>query len=126
MYMGKNLLLEGRTYPMVGALPVDFILQKKPQGHGYTILEVVRANPYYPVMGILRGHEFHYSKPVLTKKTNTEFLFKVRRGHGIDGQGDGMCRKNLLATYTHVHAAGCPMWAKGFFSVAQKHKRAIT
>ena len=124
--MGKNLLLDGRTYPMVGALPVDFVLQKKPQGHGYTILEVVRPNPYYPVMEILKGHEFHYSKAVLTKKATTEFLFKVKRGHGIDGQGDGMCRKNLLATYTHLHAAGCPMWAQGLFSAAQKHKRART
>jgi cobyrinic acid a,c-diamide synthase len=126
MYMGEHLLLDGRTYPMVGALPVEFVLQKKPQGHGYTIMEVARPNPYYPVGEILKGHEFHYSKAVLTKNGHTEFLFKVTRGHGVDGHRDGMCRKNLLATYTHVHAVGCPLWAKSLFREAQKYRQEMT
>jgi len=125
MYMGENLLLDGKTYPMVGAVPVDFVLQNKPHGHGYTIMEVVRPNPYYPIGEILKGHEFHYSKAILTKKGQTEFLFKVSRGRGVDGRRDGICRKNLLATYTHLHAAGCPLWAKSLFRAAQNYKNAM-
>ena len=26
---------------------------------------------------------------------------------------DGICYKNVLATYTHLHALGCPEWAEG-------------
>ena len=32
---------------MVGVFPYDFVMGKKPQGHGYTILEVARDNPYF-------------------------------------------------------------------------------
>jgi len=123
MYLGERLLVNNKSYPMVGALPVEFILQKKPQGHGYTILEVADPNPYYPVGELLRGHEFHYSKPVLTKEKNLKFVLKVDRGHGVDGKRDGICKRNLLATYTHVHAAGNPNWAKGLFSAALERKK---
>lgn len=126
MYMGESLLVDDKSYPMVGALPVEFVLQKKPQGHGYTIMEVVRSNPYYPVGEILKGHEFHYSKAIPTKKGGVEFLFKVRRGGGVDGRRDGMLWKNLLGTYTHLHAAGCPLWAKNFYMAAKKHRQTIT
>jgi len=82
MYLGKNLVVDGRPYPMVGAIPVEFVLKKRPQGHGYTVLEVNESNPYYPVGEMLKGHEFHYSNPVLTGEANVDFVFKVRRGHG--------------------------------------------
>ena len=123
MYLGKNLVVDGRTYPMVGAIPVEFVLKKRPQGHGYTVLEVNESNPYYPVGEILKGHEFHYSKPVLTGDENMDFVFKVRRGHGVDGERDGICIKNVLATFTHIHAAGNPRWAKGLFEVASEYRR---
>jgi len=123
MYMGESLFVDGKAYPMVGALPVRFILEKRPQGHGYTVLEVERSNPYYAVGETVKGHEFHYSKAVITGERDMDFVFKVNRGHGVDGRRDGVCRKNLLATYTHVHAAGNPLWAKTFFSVALDHEK---
>jgi cobyrinic acid a,c-diamide synthase len=123
MYLGKNLVVDGRTYPMVGAIPVEFVLEKRPQGHGYTVLEVNESNPYYPVGELLKGHEFHYVKPVLTGDENMDFVFKVRRGHGVDGERDGICIKNVLATFTHIHAAGNPRWAQGLFEVASEYRR---
>ncbi|HEJ83878.1 MAG TPA: hydrogenobyrinic acid a,c-diamide synthase (glutamine-hydrolyzing), partial [Desulfobacteraceae bacterium] len=124
MFLGERLLVDNRSYPMVGVLPVEFVLQKKPQGHGYTVLEVVGANPYYAVGKTVRGHEFHYSRPVLTRQRDLRFAFKVARGRGIDGLRDGICIKNVLATYTHVHAAGNPDWAKGLFQAALEYKKA--
>jgi cobyrinic acid a,c-diamide synthase len=121
MYMGESLILGEREYPMVGALPVKFVLERKPQGHGYTLLEVARPNPYHPQGSLLKGHEFHYSRAVVTQGEGVAFAFKMRRGHGLDGQRDGLIRKNLLATYTHLHAAGNPAWAKRFFMAAVAH-----
>jgi cobyrinic acid a,c-diamide synthase len=123
MYMGESLFVDGKTYPMVGALPIVFTLTKKPQGHGYTVLEVDQSNPYYPVGKTLKGHEFHYSKPEMTNEQGITFAFKATRGNGIIGQRDGICRKNLLGTYTHIHAAGDTQWASNFFRNAVKHKR---
>lgn len=123
MYLGNSLIVDGKPYPMVGAIPLTFVLEKKPQGHGYTILEVVGQNPYYPLGEILRGHEFHYSRPIIDESKKTTLVFKVQRGRGLDGQRDGLCHKNLLATYTHLHAAGNPLWGKRFFKRALDFKK---
>jgi cobyrinic acid a,c-diamide synthase len=120
MYMGKELLLDENAYPMTGVLPVSFVLEPKPQGHGYTILNVSRQNPYYPVGTILRGHEFHYSRPVMHSSVDIVFSFDVERGRGFEGKRDGLCKKNLLATYTHLHAGGTPGWAESLYHAAQQ------
>jgi len=123
MYLGESLLVDGKTYPMTGALPVRFNLEKRPLGHGYTVLDVNRTNPYYKVGDSLKGHEFHYSKAVLTGREEVNFVFKMRRGFGVDGKRDGICKKNVLATYTHLHAAGEPRWAEGLIRTAIKYKK---
>ena len=119
MFLGKELLIGGKTFPMAGALPVSFALERKPQGHGYTILETVNQNPYYRPGEILKGHEFHYSRPILARDAALEPVFRVLRGNGIDGMNDGLQKKNLLATYTHIHAGGNPDWAKRILKVAK-------
>ncbi len=118
MYLGQSLVVDGKEFPMVGVLPLSLILEKKPQGHGYTILEVADKNPYYPVGEVLKGHEFHYSKAVIHPSDDTRAVFKVLRGEGIDGKKDGFCRKNVLATYTHIHAGGNRDWAGRLLKVA--------
>ena len=123
MYLGERLSVGSRSYQMVGALPVEFVLQKGPQGHGYTVMEVASPNLFYPVGEELRGHEFHYSRPILIGDHGLKFAFRVVRGRGIDGERDGVCRKNVLATYTHVHAAGNPKWAKSLYMTALAHKK---
>jgi len=123
IYLGESLILKDKAYPMVGALPLHCVMEEKPQGHGYTLLEVQEDNPYYPVGETLKGHEFHYSRPVMSRAAEgIKPVFKVLRGRGIDGDGDGLCRENLLATYSHVHAAGNALWAKNLFKAALENK----
>ena len=38
IYLGESLTIDDHHYPMVGALPVAFGMEKRPQGHGYTNL----------------------------------------------------------------------------------------
>jgi cobyrinic acid a,c-diamide synthase len=118
MYLGETLLVDEKTYPMVGAFPVSFVLEKRPQGHGYTVLEVTGSNPYYKVGEVLKGHEFHYSRVLIRKEAKVTSVFKLRRGWGLDGTADGLCRKNLLATYTHLHAGGNLLWAPSLYKAA--------
>jgi cobyrinic acid a,c-diamide synthase len=125
MYLGRNLQIKGNTYPMVQALPMDFQLEKKPQGHGYTELEVVSANPFYPVGTTLKGHEFHYSRVTRFDLSPQSLAFAMRRGSGILDQKDGVCYKNILATYSHVHAIGTPEWAEGLIRRALAYQREL-
>lgn len=126
MVLGKELVVGGNEYPMVGALPLSLILEKKPQGHGYTVLEVTDRNPYFGLGEVLKGHEFHYSKAVLHPSDDTRTVFRVLRGEGIDGKKDGLCRKNLLATYTHIHAGGFPDWAGRVLTIAASARNKIS
>ncbi|MBN2418521.1 MAG: hydrogenobyrinic acid a,c-diamide synthase (glutamine-hydrolyzing) [Deltaproteobacteria bacterium] len=123
IYLGKSLEINGNSYPMVDALPVKFIMEKKPQGHGYTILNVCNSNPFYEVGKTIRGHEFHYSRPVILDENGMTSVFKVERGYCLDGKKDGFCKKNLFATYTHIHAAENRSWGQGLFDAAMRYKK---
>ncbi|MEW6214992.1 MAG: cobyrinate a,c-diamide synthase [Nitrospirota bacterium] len=131
MYLGESLVLDDRTYPMTGVFPVKFCLEKKPQAHGYTIVEVNKPNPYYSVGTLLRGHEFHYSRvlntnvaaDILSLSKDIYFAFKMNRGQGIVDKMDGICYKNVLATYTHLHALGAGEWVDGIINMAGSYKR---
>jgi cobyrinic acid a,c-diamide synthase len=118
MYLGERLLVGEKTYPMVGALPLSFVLEEKPQGHGYTLLEVDGKNPYYAVGEVLKGHEFHYSRILPETGSELKTIFRVQRGRGLDGRRDGVLKKNLLATYTHLHAGGTSLWGEGLLRTA--------
>jgi cobyrinic acid a,c-diamide synthase len=125
MYLGRSLEIEGNTYPMVQALPMDFRLEKKPQGHGYTEVEVVNTNPFYPVGTTMRGHEFHYSRVTRFDLSPESLAFAMRRGSGILDRKDGVCYKNILATYSHVHAIGTPEWAEGLIRRALAYQQEL-
>jgi cobyrinic acid a,c-diamide synthase len=113
MYLGREIVLKNSGYPMVGVLPVVFGLSPKPKGHGYTVVGVDGENPYYPEGMEIRGHEFHYSW-VASFEASAEcrLVFSMKRGAGFMNGRDGVCYKNVLATYTHIHASGTPEWAK--------------
>jgi cobyrinic acid a,c-diamide synthase len=112
VYLGQRLIVEGTSYPMVGALPAVFGFEKKPQGHGYTEVEVVECTPFFRTGEKIRGHEFHYSRVLDLDEKKLSFAFRVLRGFGVDGTRDGLCRKNTLATYCHIHALGETEWAR--------------
>ena len=51
-------------------------------------------------------------------------VFSLRRGHGMDGAHDGIVYKNVLATYTHLHALGSPLWVQGMVKKAREYRAA--
>ena len=124
MYLGESLTIGDEHYPMVGALPVVFGMEKRPQGHGYTTLVVDRENPFFPVGTRISGHEFHYCRVHTLREDDTHTACRVLRGTGMDGQRDGLCRKNILAGFTHLHALGTPQWAEALISTARRYRKA--
>jgi cobyrinic acid a,c-diamide synthase len=124
MYLGRSIqTLQGESHPMVGVLPYDFLMGKSPQGHGYTVLEVDGENPYFPRGTLLKGHEFHYSRLQPEPGPEANLVFHMTRGAGICGHRDGFVYKNVLATYTHLHALGAPDWAPALVRQAREHQR---
>lgn len=122
IYLGRSLKLGETVYPMTSVLPADFVLEKKPQAHGYTQLETSGPNPFFEIKCSLRGHEFHYSR-IKNLDELPGMAFTMRRGAGIDGMHDGLVYKNVLATYTHLHALGAPQWAEALVRRARMFRR---
>jgi cobyrinic acid a,c-diamide synthase len=121
IYLGRSLTVAGARYAMTAVLPLDFILEKSPQAHGYTILETGGNNPFLEKGITIRGHEFHYSR-IINLDGLPALAYHVLRGSGIDGKADGIVYKNVVASYTHLHALGTPEWAPAMVRSALSHK----
>jgi cobyrinic acid a,c-diamide synthase len=116
MFLGRSISFNGEKYKMAGIFPLDFEVSHSPSAHGYTVVEVVNDNPFYPIGTIIKGHELHYSYVVNNVIDNLKFAFKMKRGKGLKNGMDGVIYKNVFATYTHVHALGTPLWADGLIN----------
>lgn len=124
MYLGRRIIWQGESHGMVGALPFDVEMQKKPQGHGYITVQVEGDNPFFSPGTRLKGHEFHHSRIINPDSSGFRPVMRVTRGHGIDGHSDGLVYKNVLASYTHLHALGTPQWAPALVERAVAYKSA--
>ncbi len=122
MFLGESLTIGTKNYPMVGALPIAFAMERQPQGHGYTILKVNKKNPFFTIGLHLHGHEFHYSRVLWLKENPAYLVCQVQRGMGIDGRMDGFCYNNILGMFSHLHVAGCPEWADGLAKCAVAYR----
>ena len=120
LYLARTLRWEGRTFEMVGALPIDVSFTARPQGHGYVAGHVVGENPFLAVGQRLRGHEFHYAR--VETADDLTMAYSLERGHGIGRRRDGIVHKNVLAGFTHLHALGEPTWAEGLVNPTQSRK----
>jgi cobyrinic acid a,c-diamide synthase len=121
MYLARSITWNGQSARMVGAIPGDAVMQARPVGRGYVHLRETAAHPW-PSVGNgpeLRAHEFHYSSlenlaPGLAK------AYCVTRGHGLDGQHDGIVHRNLLASYAHQRCVGANTWPARFVAFVRK------
>ena len=123
MYLGEAIQVHREKFPMVGLFPYRFVMSQRPQGHGYTVLEVVQENPFFPIGTRFMGHEFHYSQIVPDPAPEVHLAFRVTRGTGMSGRREGLVFNNVLATYTHLHALGSPQWAPALVQRALEHQR---
>ncbi len=135
MYLSENIQTEGSRHRMAGIFPFGMALEKRPVAHGYSIASVQAKNPFYPVGTVLKGHEFHYSRPSRTGQNTKKggrsglpaarLVLRMERGTGIEGGMDGLVYKNVFATYTHTHALGTPEWVQGMIRAAQKFRLSL-
>jgi len=117
--LATSLLWSGARYPMAGVFPFDVEVCDSPQGHGYSTLCVDRKNPFFPVGVTLRGHEFHYSR-ILPCAETVPTACAVERGAGCFDGREFVMTKNVVATYTHLHAIASPEWAPVLVNAAQR------
>lgn len=127
MLLAQGLTFRGTRHAMAGVLAFDVEVGERPQGHGYTALLVDGDNPFFRLGTTLRGHEFHYSRPVpvgarLEASASCRTACAVRRGTGCGDGRDGVIVHNVFAAYTHLHALATPEWAPGVVAAARRYR----
>ena len=115
MYLARGIEWNGRRAGMVGVIPADIVVHRRPVGRGYVHLRETGRGPWpHPShAALIHAHEFHYSS-VENLAPDVEFAYEVERGHGIDGRHDGIVHKNLLASYAHLRDVADNPWARRF------------
>lgn len=127
MYLTRSLQWQGETSQMVGVIPADTVMHKRPQGRGYIQLAETQQHPWLKIKpapdDIIAGHEFHYSA-LENVDPSIQYAYRILRGTGIDGKNDGIVYKNLLACYAHLKDTQSNHWAARFvqFSRTCKNK----
>ncbi|HMO45014.1 MAG TPA: cobyrinate a,c-diamide synthase [Rubrivivax sp.] len=128
MYLARSIAWGGRRAEMVGAIPGDVVMHARAVGRGYVHLRETAAMPWPGGSDAsMRAHEFHHSSLENTDPA-VRFAWRVERGHGIDGENDGLVVHNLLASYAHLRSAGGTGWVTRFVRfvrfVRSQHARA--
>jgi cobyrinic acid a,c-diamide synthase len=116
MYLARTLTQEGHAHRMVGAIDGDVVMHDRPAGRGYVVLDETPAFPWPAGTAgdrEVRAHEFHYAS-LENLPAGTRFAYRVRRGHGVDGERDGIVTRNVLASFAHRRSTGRDNWAARF------------
>ena len=124
MYLSRKLTWREKTCEMVGALPFDTIMAIRPQGRGYVLMRETGFG-LWPLLDSsgqpteFHAHEFHYSKAI-NLPANLTYAYQVLRGHGVDGEHDGVVYKNTLASYVHLRDVETNRWTQRFVDFVYK------
>ena len=123
MYLARRIRWNERVCEMVGAIPADVVMHRRPRGRGYVVLEPTGDAPWAPLAkGPVHAHEFHHSSLENLAESDWRYAYRVRRGHGIDGERDGIVIGSLLASYGHLRdVEGC-RWAERFVAHVRECK----
>jgi len=122
MYLARGITWNGRRCEMAGVLPGEITMHARPQGRGLVRLQETGHGPW-PLTGpagepgSFGAHEFHYSALEPLDEPPV-YAYRVLRGHGIDGQHDGIVHRNLLASYSHLRHTAQNPWATRFVRFA--------
>ena len=131
MYLSKSISWKGQNSEMVGIIPSEIKMNKKPQGRGYITLKPTPAFPWPEnhTTSKISAHEFHYSSlnnissEVLNDTPDdVKYAYTMKRGSGINGTHDGYVYKNLLANYAHLRDTSKHHWVKEFVGFIRQVK----
>lgn len=107
MYLCRSIKnSDGQKFSMAGAIPFDSYMTEKAVT-GYMTCRALRDNILCSKDGIIRGHEFHYSRiePEISRDCDTCAFEFTRRNTEISHYG-GYSKNNILASYLHVNFFG--------------------
>jgi len=126
MYLAQRIRWHDETFAMTGVVPGDIVVGDRPQGRGYVVLEET-GKCLWPSAPHGRSgsptdiaaHEFHYAG-LENLSNRVDYAYRVKRGHGIDGNHDGLLLGNLLENFSHHRNTAANPWVSRFVSFVRE------
>jgi cobyrinic acid a,c-diamide synthase len=120
MYLLEKLIdCECRSFKMSGVLNGTSRMENRRQGLGYVITDATCDTVICNNGDTFRAHEFHWSK-LQDVPDSTMFAYNTRKSNGKRTGVDGICKSNVMASYTHIHFSSNPKLAVNLLSSMAK------
>jgi len=117
IYLGRSLTgFDGKTYPMSGVLPADFVMDSKYLKICYIELTTHRDSLLGPSGTVIRGQEFHQSRVTSSELPSDFYTAKTSDGNEFM---DGYQYRNVVACYAHIYLNSCASAASNFVNAAR-------
>ena len=121
MYLMNELIdFEGQNYKMVGVIDNVAKMNKKLQMVGYVKSQLMSNCLIGKAGDTLHAHEFHFSNEI-NDKNNRQNIFQCEKIRNGERYFAGYFSKNIVASYLHIHFAGCISAAINFVENCQEY-----
>ena len=110
----------GRNFEMCGVIAARAVMTDKLQTVGYIDAEILRDCIIGKAGEKLHAHEFHFSTAEISADKNIFACRRIRTGKVFRA---GFTEKNIVASYLHIHFAGCPNAADNFIAACKSYKK---
>jgi cobyrinic acid a,c-diamide synthase len=123
MYLAETIQeRNGRTRPMVGALPWTVVMTEQLQRFGYVEVTFTRDCLLGAAGTTTRGHSFHCSR---IEGSTAEIPRAYQLHYALAGMDDaeGFTVGSVLASYIHLHFLSTPTLASAFVHRAARHRQ---
>jgi len=119
MYLIKSLMdFKKRKFSMVGVFKCSVSMGDRLHRMGYVNVRVIKDNILGKEGDRIRAHVFHWSRLVNVPK-NSSFAYKIIKDKN-NVFYDGLMKRNVLASYAHLHFAANKKFARNFINSCRK------
>jgi cobyrinic acid a,c-diamide synthase len=114
MYLAQSIQgRDGRTWPMIGALPVTVVMTERLQRFGYVEVTLTQDCVLGAAGTIARGHSFHCSR-IGDLSPDIPRSYQLRYTLARTEEAEGFSVGSVLASYIHLHFHSNPGLATEF------------
>lgn len=121
MYLCESLTYHGETAQMVGLIPGQAVMHKRPQGRGHVAFQNTVDHPWGLTDEPITAHEFHYAS-IEGLPSDSVFTRNMTRGAGIADGKDGIRIANTVAGFSHLRNTCCIPWVTEFLKFVSRCK----
>ncbi len=119
-YLAEEIIdFTGKSFSMLGLIPARVEMTDKLQAMGYVKAKARHDNLLLKAGEEVKGHEFHYSKLILSDKKNN-YSYQLSGGKEESVRKEGVVANNLLASYVHLNFASKIDLARRFLQHCSK------